>query len=88
LFQPDGCALDAFSHKDVRLLAASPGAPRRWLLFLGSSKDRGVFSRAVDAALPPDEKRKMHASALKKCWGWLDVHIPGGRLRLSFGAPG
>jgi hypothetical protein len=56
------------------------------MLFLGSSKDRGVFSRMVDSLLLPGEKANMHSSALKKCWGWLDVHLPGGRLRLSFGA--
>jgi hypothetical protein len=81
-FMPDQCLFDQWSPADLRLVSAAPAGPRRWVLVLGSSKDRGVYSRLIDLVLRPEEKDKFHHSVVQKCWGWLDVRI--GRLRLTF----
>ena len=81
-FVPDQCAFDQWSPADLRLVSAAAAGPRRWVLVLGSSKDRGVYSRLIDLVLRHEEKDKFHHSVVQKCWGWLDVRV--GRLRLTF----
>jgi len=81
-YVPDQCAFDQWSPEELRLVSAAPTGPRRWVLVLGSSKDRGVYSRLIDLVLRHEEKDKFHHSVVQKCWGWLDVRL--GRLRLTF----
>jgi hypothetical protein len=81
-YVPDECSLDQWSSEELREVTASPAVPQRWVLVLGSSKDRGVYSRLIDLVMRHSEKELFHHSVVQKCWGWLDVKFP--RLRLSF----
>ncbi len=83
VFQPKTCALEAFSHEELTLLAAGRGGEEpTWLLVLGGSVQRGVFLTLVDMALERGQKDEMESSAVQKCWGYADVRI--GNLRLTY----
>lgn len=80
VFQPKTCAYEAFSHEDILLLAGLE--ERTWLLAMGNSILRGVFLTLMDMALAEGQKDDFSTSVVKKCWGFIDLHI--GNLRLSY----
>lgn len=80
VFQPKHCSYNTFSFEDLMMLAALEEPT--WLLFVGTSVQRGVFLAIVDMLLSKGQKDNFPSSALQKCWGWSDFRI--GSLRVSY----
>eukprot|EP00667_Euglena_gracilis_P006945 EG_transcript_7011 len=80
VYQPRYCSFDVFSHQHLQ--AAAQAAPK-WLVFLGTSIQRGIFLTLVDLLLNSAQKAGVYDSITFKCWGWADFRF--GNLRLSYG---
>lgn len=57
-------------------------APPTWIVFAGSSVQRGSFLSLIDHILGPEAGANLTVSEFWKCWGWMDLKI--GNFRASY----
>ena len=79
-FRPDsGCYYDNWSQQELSAYATAKATPWQWIVFVGSSKLRGVFLSAADYLVKSNPGEFL---AISKCWGRMDVQL--GHFKLTY----
>jgi hypothetical protein len=75
----DGCYFDNWKYKDLEAYSSSDKTESKWIVFLGTSRIRGVFLSLLDHLV--NGKQRMFLK-IHQCWGRIDVTV--GKIRITY----